>query len=233
MGAGVRPRSCRTGAGDEAVGVGAELHAELDRACRRRRPRPTALSAGFQMRARARHRDGVDGDAGGRGSRCCRCRRSRGSSECGPVAAARHPAVGPGSRARWRAPGRRRRRSTPRRRATLPPASVAVPADRDRSGAVCTDAPAAGERDRRRRRRDVASTASPASRPACSVSGCAPMSASRLTVRLLHRRGSCSRSSHRAADRGCRRAPTTTAPCRRRTPARRWRGGRASSSASP
>ena len=64
----------------------------------------------------------------------------------------------------------------------------------------------------------------PPTSPACSVAGCAPMSASRFTVAC------CMRAVWQRVppSRGWRRGPTTTGPCRRRRPARRCCAGTAS-----
>ena len=104
-----------------------------------------------------------------------------------------------------------------------PPVSVAVPltftAHAGRHGR------AGGRRgDPRRRAASCRSTVAATVSPVCRVAGCAPMSASRLTVACCIGRA----GRRRCRGRGCRRAPRTTGRCRRRRPARRWAPGTAS-----
>ena len=98
---------------------------------------------------------------------------------------------------------------------TPPPASVAVPVIGHR-GAARDDRAGAGRGDRRRSAASCRSTRWPRTRPACSVAGCTPMSANRLTVACCMRTsgGALPRSwlPSRPHDHCTVPAPKTSAP---------------------
>ena len=214
--------------GDEAVLVRPEAHADLDR--------PAVVGGHAGGRKEPKRVQGSDAIADGHGH--AGGRRAEVAAVVGGAAEQRdrarrprRPAVSPRLAAGGRVPAWRRRRPRPRRRRR----------GRRRRRSRCPDLTvgrwrdgrAVGRRgDRGGRRPSCRVEAVAAPRPACSVAGWTPMSASRLTVACC-----IGRPGPRCRGRGRRPAPTTTGRCRRRRPARPGRRrscrGRASGGGSP
>ena len=221
MRAGVAGALVEPQAGDCAGDVGAELDAELDADGVGVGGVP-GVAPSSSRAARAATAAPTVTVTGAGGARCSRCRRWRGTLIVAGPGRRRRPGVRPGAAPGGRVPGAAAvggdldpadhaaagvGRGAADGHGARRPARIAPAA-----GAVIRDVGAAVSVD-------VVATVS----PDCSVAGCAPMSASRLTV-------ACCIGVPAAPDprSWLRRAPRTTGPCRRRRPAPRWPPGRGS-----